>query len=817
MLVSWETSTFVQYVKAQRMLRKKEGVIPLGGKKKRRIGLLLCLLFALCCAAGCGSKEEAGETEAAGTDLTGMESADLAEEGEYDYFSGSWTKAGDMTESAEPWGRADYWGGYMLGEPEADMQGSHLFTVLDGTDYYILERYTAWGNTGKGAQKYYLTRLDVSSMKAEKKEFFWTGAAPGSAEELQKLAEELSRDLEENWLILTGMEVLDGKLTLLALQMDRESKMPAHYYLLWLDAEGKVERAADLLQEMEQAGMIEETLMPEGLIYDRAGHYYIGAENVLSKVGVFDRDGKFLECVEAPDGGGGFLFHTCRLPDGRPVFECTESKTGHTILFCFEESEGKFSKKVLFKGECDSTDVRYLSDSGKILYPGSRGIMRWNVRTGEYERIYRDASLGSYDYKDIWETEEGGVVTAFYDHVDRSMCLQKLLPGAEEETVVTLLRLHEDSYIEIWADEYSRRHPGTKIEIVSLDPGEDYDAAFARFAVQLAEGEGPDMFLAGRKDLEFLQDKGVLRELSDFLPEELKEQVFPSVLQCGVIEEKLYGIGYECGVSTLAVSQKAYQEKTWDLEDILSLMETGDFQNVLGDLTSGKLLEYLVITGINEGKSSLVDSESGECRFDGEEFVKMLELCRRYGRESGKDLSGASLACSVGGNLYSFSQYMAELGEDYQCVGYPVNSGFGGYVECGLCLAVNAETKNSETARDFLQFLLSDRLQRDIGGRTVRKDILCGSVKEHTQFSSDPVFLLGRGNYMELPGKPDGSSFLPEYLEILENGILRSEWNENIGGVILEEAEAYFCGDKTAEEAAKVIQSRIQLYMDERK
>lgn len=36
-----------------------------------------------------------------------------------------------------------------------------------------------------------------------------------------------------------------------------------------------------------------------------------------------------------------------------------------------------------------------------------------------------------------------------------------------------------------------------------------------------------------------------------------------------------------------------------------------------------------------------------------------------------------------------------------------------------------------------------------------------------------------------------------------------------VQNIILEEAEAFFTGDKTLEEVVRVIQSRVQLYFDE--
>ena len=41
--------------------------------------------------------------------------------------------------------------------------------------------------------------------------------------------------------------------------------------------------------------------------------------------------------------------------------------------------------------------------------------------------------------------------------------------------------------------------------------------------------------------------------------------------------------------------------------------------------------------------------------------------------------------------------------------------------------------------------------------------------------------------------------------------------DENIGAIVREQAGACFAGDRTAEEAARAIQSRVELYLNEQK
>ena len=158
---------------------------------------------------------------------------------------------------------------------------------------------------------------------------------------------------------------------------------------------------------------------------------------------------------------------------------------------------------------------------------------------------------------------------------------------------------------------------------------------------------------------------------------------------------------------------------------------------------------------------------------------------------------------------------MAELGEEYHCVGYPVNSGSSGFVEYPFLVGVNDKTENREIVSDFLQYLLSERKQNMSGGASVRKDVLCSGVMEHSTYSEGAVYMDTAGGYRELASKPDGSSFLPEYLEVLENAAPLPTWREQIEGVVLEESQAYFKGDKTAEDVASIIQNRVQLFLDE--
>lgn len=53
--------------------------------------------------------------------------------------------------------------------------------------------------------------------------------------------------------------------------------------------------------------------------------------------------------------------------------------------------------------------------------------------------------------------------------------------------------------------------------------------------------------------------------------------------------------------------------------------------------------------------------------------------------------------------------------------------------------------------------------------------------------------------------------------KLIENISGKHAYHNDIMNIIDEEAESYFCGQKSIEQAAKIIQNRVQLYLDENK
>ncbi len=69
----------------------------------------------------------------------------------------------------------------------------------------------------------------------------------------------------------------------------------------------------------------------------------------------------------------------------------------------------------------------------------------------------------------------------------------------------------------------------------------------------------------------------------------------------------------------------------------------------------------------------------------------------------------------------------------------------------------------------------------------------------------------------DLTLKPDGSTYLEEYLDFVESCRPVPYIPMQIRLIVQEEAHSFFEGSKGAVETAEAIQSRVQLYLEEKK
>lgn len=254
-------------------------------------------------------------------------------------------------------------------------------------------------------------------------------------------------------------------------------------------------------------------------------------------------------------------------------------------------------------------------------------------------------------------------------------------------------------------------------------------------------------------------------------------------------------------------------------------------------LNPSKLFQILFGSEIEH--SEFVDFEAMTCNFQKGEFYDLLKFCKDYcdgDYDSVTQYSNEECISSVikeeafsylfGGTFIQYSDIRKTFGDNFHTVGYPSKDKIVSVVECTHGIAINALSENAEIASDFLEKLISEEYQIKYSYSWVRRDVLENNVKNSWEverhecheddYENQPIFEINAHSYIPLAGKEDGSSYAGEYIDLMDKGVLLSS-EYDIQDIILEEIQAFFEGQKTVEDVADIIQSRVSLYLEERK
>ena len=244
---------------------------------------------------------------------------------------------------------------------------------------------------------------------------------------------------------------------------------------------------------------------------------------------------------------------------------------------------------------------------------------------------------------------------------------------------------------------------------------------------------------------------------------------------------------------------------------------------------------------------SYIDWETGKCSFDSEDFQKVLEFVNTFPEEydwqnddrstPAKIQSGEVLLNMTGiYQLNSIQEEEAMFGEPVTYIGYPTSGGGSGtYMQASELYAITAKSSNKDGAWAFIENYLNQPFDDLYSyGLPARKSALDDMVEKalNVTYMTDEngeQILDENGN----PIPEDGTSGISygdweytyhtpteEEIDILKDLISVAEpssatGNDEITNIITEEAEAFFKGQKSVADVANVIQSRVQVYVNE--
>ncbi len=403
--------------------------------------------------------------------------------------------------------------------------------------------------------------------------------------------------------------------------------------------------------------------------------------------------------------------------------------------------------------------------------------------------------------------------------------------------------------------EFNRHNDKVRIQVVDYsefnDPEhDDYDAGRTKLLTEIMSGQVPDLLCLSQLPYRQLASKGLLEDLYPYLDsdKELKrEDYFPNVLRALEVNGGLYQVTVGFNVATLIGAKSVVGDKPgWtyqDLQNALATMPEGcdplDMYTTRGDL-----LRTLLETDLDH----YVDWTKGECYFESQDFLDMLEFTARFPAEIPDDMEWENSSTRIAEGrqmlttvyLYSVDAMVwndVQFGQDgCTYIGYPTNNGVGSYMNLSSGYAMSAGCRNKEAAWEFLRSFITEDSQRNswdgipLSLKIYQEKLEQAMTPTYQTDEKGEYVLDEKGEKIEVPiggfWMENGEqvniyAMTQEQADQLWEAVTTCDkvWEENdaIYNIVFEQAQAYYSGQKSAEEVARLIQSKVTIYVNEQR
>ena len=597
---------------------------------------------------------------------------------------------------------------------------------------------------------------------------------------------------------------------------------------------------------------------------DGAGRIYLCADtNIL----LFDAEGKFEGVLKGDANSWCRGFY---VDDQGVVFAAYDDRTSNSVILRGINFEGR-SFDTTYK-DCpapmnDSGLSRGLSNT--ILATTSVSLYQYDCasQTAEVLFDWLDCDINGSYVNNVIALEEGKIACIVNDW-NLNTCELAILtkkPAAEvkQKTEIVIAGMYA-AYNEDTVDaaiQFNKKSDAYHVSIKNYFNNDDvvfngdksnYEEvlkdALNRLNNDLISGNCPDLLVLDGIDVERYASKGILEDLNPWLDNSVsikRSDYFENILEASTYDGKLISITKSFEVVTLAGRKSELGErKGWTTSEMIAYGKEHPDAELLHSYTKSNALSLM----LRYSGGSYLDWAEGKCNFDSDGFVSLLEFANQYPDEYQYDESAPSAPTKIATatcllsevNLYDFNGiqlYNEMFNKDISYIGFPNEKGeSGSYLRGGDGIAMVAASGQKEGAWAFLENYLSIKNERNSFGFSSRKEdyeeAKAKAVKVEYRLDENGNPILDEdGKPMEIGGSAsvgyeDGWTYeyhrpteeeIAQLEAILKEAKAAKSIDETVMGIIEEEAGAFFSGQRSARDVAGIIQSRVQIYMNENK
>lgn len=484
-----------------------------------------------------------------------------------------------------------------------------------------------------------------------------------------------------------------------------------------------------------------------------------------------------------------------------------------------------------------------------MYYTTDKGVYTYDFDTKENKKIldYVDSDIDYNFVNYCVPIDETRIVAVVNDPEtwEASISFLEKVPPEEvvDKIIITMGMVYTDYEIRskvIAFNKASDKYRIRMIEYYEYNNEADWNAGQKMFNNDIITSNAPDIIVINSgMPVDSFMDKGVFLNLNPYIesdPDVNKEDMAPNVLALGSRGDDTYILTGAFTISTMAMKKSLVPNgETISLAELRQL-EQNYGTLALRDATRNDVLYYAMEMNYSE----FLDLKTGKCDFNTPAFYELLEYAKQYPEEidweSMDDNYWMESETAIRDNKALLSFYtvgyfnnmawteQGVFGEDVALVGFPGSAGNTGAIYPYFQMAISKDCEHPEEAWQFMRQFYTYEGQKEINyGAPLNLKVMDERLEQAQQrpywidddgnkVEYDETYWIGEQEIIIQPLSAERAQELKEYTLSVDKLYY---YDSSISDIIAEEAAPFFAGQKTAEQAADIIQSRVQIYVNE--
>lgn len=600
----------------------------------------------------------------------------------------------------------------------------------------------------------------------------------------------------------------------------------------------------DITEMMEEINYIRE------LCIDKEGRLYVcgGDESIR----VYDPQMKFL--FQVP------------MSDNSWVSSMAVSREGIVYAAVYGGENGAELKPIDINAKALGEAVPNISGWGNLAFFTGQStslllstndkVSKVDPEAGTVEELFSwlDVDIDGSNIRQVGELADGRIWTMTQSWNSKGNSSNELVyisrkKASEVEPKVELVygTLYLDYQLRGTIIDFNKANPRYRIVVKAYgenDDGTRSEDGITQLNAAITSGNGPDIIDLSAISFSQYAAKGVLEDLYPYMEKSGidRNDYLENILRAYEVDGKLYGVMGQFNISTtMAKTAKVGDVTGWTLAEMLDFAEANPTENIFQYGTRSSIFAYCVYYNIDE----FIDWGSGQCNFDSPDFIRVMEFAAQFPEEYDYAMAREGTASQLHSDkillmqssvdsVQEFQMYRGLFGEPISFVGYPNSAREGNLINPrGGCMGISSRSKNKDGAWEFVSQLLSEEYQNDLvsewGGGIMGFPVSKAALEKQFENDMTPNYYEDEnGNQVENMKTSWGyDDFNIDIYAATEEevGAVRTliesaarvygSVDQQLISIITEEAEPFFSGQKSAAEAAGVIQNRLRTYVNE--